>query len=447
MNQLLKIKETAKEWLRNKTVQKYGLNAVWMFAARVSWIIAAFTVGIFVTRKLGPQQFGVLNYAMAWLGMFAIILDLGVTGIIQRDLVLYPEKKDRLLGNFAMFKFMQTFFMLAIAGITLYFSRQSAENVKLILILMAGYCTMFSTAVSPYFASVVKNEYDAFSQIISCVIYNGIRLCAVIFDWPLIFYAAAESVLNLTYHLPLLYFYRKTGNSFRAWNFRIKEVFALIPPAIPLSLSGIFSTIYSKTDILMLEHFNGYDDVGFYSLSARFTLNLALFFYLLSSVFSTAVSSSKKVSDLEYQKQLHRFYFMLFWIMIPFLPLFWVAAPYLFNFLYGKEFLTAAKIFSVYVCSLPCTGLLNAFFWHCTFENKLILLAASNGLGALINVFANWYMIPRMGVSGAAWSSVISMPAGLIISLLFTRNGRATLKFILKAIFSLPSFRLHHSGT
>ena len=260
-------------------------------------------------------------------------------------------------------------------------------------------------------------------------------------------YALAEALLLISYHLPLLYFYHKLGNSFRHWKYRLKEVFSLFLPAIPLSLSGIFATIYSRTDILMLEHFNGYKDVGFYSLATRFSLNLALFYSLLSGIFSTAVSSARRVSDQEYRKQLHRFYFMLFWFMIPFFPIFWLIAPHLFKFLYGEAFLTAAVIFSIFICSLPCTGILNAFYWHCTFENKLILLAISNGIGALINVFANWYMIPEMGVNGAAWSSVLSMPAGLILGLLCTKSGRIILKFILKSIFTLPSFKLNHSGT
>ena len=442
-----KLKKKIFEWISNKTVQQYGMNTVWMFIARCSWIITAFTVGIFVTRKLGPERLGVLSYAMAWIGMFTIILDLGVTSIIQRDLVKYPEKKNRLIGNFAMFKIIQTGFMFLIAGTVLLFSRQSAEVVKLILILMTSYCTVFLTAVRPYFAAVVKNEYEAFSQIIACVIYNSIRICAVIFDWSLPLYAAAEALLSISYHLPLLYFYKKLGNSCKEWSFRIKEVFSLFIPAIPLSIAGIFSTIYSRTDILMLEHFHSFESVGFYSLAARFTLNITLFYSMLSGIFSTAVSSAGNISDAEYKKQLHRFYFLLFWFMIPFVPLFWFIAPHLFQLLYGKEFLTAAGIFSIFVFSLPCTGLLNAFYWHCTIENKLILLVASNGLGALINVFANWYMIPKMGVNGAAWSSVISMPLGLTLGLLCTKNGRTVLKIILKSLFTLPSFRLNHSGT
>ena len=447
MKILQKSKRIIREWISNKTVQQYSLNTVWMVVARFSWIITAFTVGIFVTRKLGPERFGELNYAVAWLGMFTIILDLGVGSIIQRDLVQHPEKKDRLLGNLVMFKAIQTLIMFLIAGAVLFLSNQPPQIVKLILILMIGYTSVSASGLNPYFAATVKNQYEAFAQIFSCITYNVIRLCAVIFDWQLTVYAIAESVMMLCYNLPMLYFYKRLGNKLRTLSFQFKEVCALLIPAIPLSLSGIFATIYSRTDILMLKHFENFDSVAFYTLASRFTLNIALFYALLSHIFSTAVASSKKVSDQEYRKQLHRFYFMLFWIGVPFLPvLIWIA-PYIFRFLYGNEFSVAAEVFAVYVCSLPCTGLLNAYFWHCTIENKLLLMAFSNGLGAFINVFGNWYLIPRLGITGAAWSSVFSMILGLILALLFQKTGRDILRFILKSLFTLPSLRLNHSGT
>lgn len=447
MKHLKNLVKIAKEWLENKTVLEYGANTMWLAAARFSWIITAFTVGLLVARKLGPEQFGVLNYSIAWIGMFAVILDMGVGGIIQREIVKNPEQEERLLGNFAMFKAIQTLIMLLLAAGVLFFSNHTPEVLKLILILMAGYCTNFATALVPYFAAVVKNKYEAGAQIISCVIYNLIRLCAVFFDWSLTVYAIAESVMSLTYHLSMLGFYQRCGSSIRNWSFRFKEVFSLLIPAIPLSFSGIFSTIYSKTDIIMLEYFQGFESVGFYTLASRFTLNLALFSGLLSSVFSTAVASSCKISDSEYRKQLHRFYFMLFWIMIPFFPFFLLAAPYIFEILYGETYLPAATIFGVYICTLPFTGMFHAFYWHCMMGNKLKTIAAANGAGALINVVLNWFMIPRLGVTGAAWSSVISMPAGLILLLLCTADGRKMLWFILKALFTLPSFRLNHSGT
>ena len=436
------IYHTFLQWKNHSIVQQYGVNTFWSLFARGLWILTAFSVGILVTRKLGPEQFGILNYSIAWIGMFAVILDLGVSGIIQRELVNHPEQRDDLLGNFACFRIIQTGFLLLIAGVTLLLTGQTPEVTKLILILMAGYLFSFGAVTGTYFTANVQSKYEAFSQIISCFLYNSVRCAAVVFEWDLAVYAAAESLLLISYNISLLCFYSRKADSLRKWKFRFKSAFALLLPAIPLSLSGIFITIYNKTDILMLEYFQGFEDIAFYSLATRFTLNLSLFSGLIATIFSAAIAGAKKVSDEEYKKQLHRFYFLLFWFMIPFFPLFWIVSPYLFPFLYGDAFSAASDVFSVYICSLPFTGVMNAFFWHSTLENRLKSIAFANGAGALINVGLNCFMIPAMGIVGAAWSSVGAMPMGFLLVLLCTKQGRSSLKLILHSLITLPSFRL-----
>ena len=441
-NFIQKTRYTLMQWKSHSIVRNYGVNFSWSVFARMLWIFTALTVGILVTRKLGPEQFGVLNYSIAWIGMFAVILDLGVSGIIQRELILHPEQRDDLLGRFACFRGIQTFVLLAAAGTILLFSGQTAETVKLILILMAGYLGSFGMVASTYFYAAVQNKYEAFSQIISCVIYNTLRVAAVLFDMPLEIYAAAESIMNLSYSAALLWFYNRKADSFLKWKWQIKGALKLLIPSVPLSLSGIFTTIYTKTDVLMLEHFQDFESVGFYSLASRFTLNIAIFLGLTANIFSAAVSGAKKISDEEYHKQLHRFYFLLFWCSVPLFPFFQMISPFLFSFLYGEAYSASASIFSVCLWTLPATGILNGFFWHATLENRLKTIAAANGAGALINIGLNWLTIPAWNGIGAAWSSVVALPCGFILVLLCTKQNRSLLKLILKSIVTLPSFRL-----
>ena len=49
-------------------------------------------VSVWVARYLGPQQFGLINFASAFVGIFSTIATLGLQGIVIRDIVQYPEK-------------------------------------------------------------------------------------------------------------------------------------------------------------------------------------------------------------------------------------------------------------------------------------------------------------------------------------------------------------------
>jgi O-antigen/teichoic acid export membrane protein len=48
-------------------------NVGWLFAKRVLTIIVSLTVGIYVIRYLGAENFGKLSYSISFVGLFSVI--------------------------------------------------------------------------------------------------------------------------------------------------------------------------------------------------------------------------------------------------------------------------------------------------------------------------------------------------------------------------------------
>ena len=84
--------------VKHKGFIKYLNNTFWMFFAQVFNFFSLF-VNILVARYLGPNNFGKLSYALAFVGMFSFIASLGINSILIRELVKYPEKRNKLLGT------------------------------------------------------------------------------------------------------------------------------------------------------------------------------------------------------------------------------------------------------------------------------------------------------------------------------------------------------------
>jgi O-antigen/teichoic acid export membrane protein len=80
-------------------VRRYGINTAWLFTEQVLRLIAGFLVGVWVARYLGPEKFGLFSYALAFVSIFQGIAKLGLDGIVVRDLVQEPEKRDVYLGT------------------------------------------------------------------------------------------------------------------------------------------------------------------------------------------------------------------------------------------------------------------------------------------------------------------------------------------------------------
>ena len=76
---------------------KYFKNTSWLFGEKILRMIVGLFVGIWVARYLGPEQFGLLSYAGAFVGLFTAFATLGLDGIVVRELV---KDESRRVGVF-----------------------------------------------------------------------------------------------------------------------------------------------------------------------------------------------------------------------------------------------------------------------------------------------------------------------------------------------------------
>ncbi|MBS8271819.1 flippase, partial [Halomonas litopenaei] len=65
-------------------------NISWLFFDKVLRMSVGLFVGIWIARYLGPEQFGILSYAMAFSGLFGALAALGLNGVVVRDIVRDP---------------------------------------------------------------------------------------------------------------------------------------------------------------------------------------------------------------------------------------------------------------------------------------------------------------------------------------------------------------------
>jgi O-antigen/teichoic acid export membrane protein len=413
-----------------------------MLAARAAWILSAFTVGIYVARKLGPYSFGVLNYAIALAGIFSIIGTAGVEEIVIRQLLREASRRDRILGNLFMLRLVLLAAMGAALGITLWRMHATAEVKLLCAVAGGGYVGVLVQGGGLYFQSAVQSKHAAIPNLVSCVVNSFVRGLAAYFDWPLVVFAMAEAGNVIIYHVGCLFVYWRRVASPWAWNWSWAEIWMLLKDALPLALWGVFSIVYARTDQLMVQYFLGPAAVGYYSLAGRFVENWAIGASLVCVSFFPAVVTAAQISKDAYRKQLHRLYFLVFWCMAGAAAVTFVLGHPVIALLFGQAYLPSVPVLRVFIWMLLGIALLNVFIQWAINEKRLGLIAWSCGSGAFINALLNPLLIHLVGINGAAWSSFISMPLGLVLTLIWTSDGREHLRLMLRSVLTLPSFRL-----
>src|SRR3989344_5299888 len=119
-------------------------------------MIVSFFVVVYVILFLGPSQYGLLSYAVSFVGMFGILASLGIDSILYRDLVKYPEKRDQILGTAFYLKMAGAAASIIITLFASYFLGDDFYTSFIIFLIAAPLIFQSFNVISSYFQSLVR---------------------------------------------------------------------------------------------------------------------------------------------------------------------------------------------------------------------------------------------------------------------------------------------------
>jgi O-antigen/teichoic acid export membrane protein len=328
----------------HKGLRHYGANTTWLMAEKIFRMVVGLTVGIYVARQLGPSKYGLLNYAISFVGIFSVLVGLGLDSIVVRDLVKYPEKRDKLLGSTFIMKLIGFLLMLLGIWAALYFSSNDYSTNMIILVIAAGYLFQIFQTIDFYFQAKVFSKYVAISQIIAWTLVSCGRAFCAWQGYPLIYFAWLEAINMFLMSLGYLCFYIiKVSHPFH-WHFDFQIARKLLKNSWPLLLGGAAVMLYMRIDQVMIKAMLGDKQVGYYAVAVRL-VELWYFVPLIicSSLFPSIVRA-KEISKEHYQHRFQMLFTLMFWLAIVIALGATFAGKYIINHLYGSEYINSIPI-------------------------------------------------------------------------------------------------------
>ena len=117
---------------------RYAANTSWMMAEQILRIFAGIFVGIWVARYLGPEQFGVFSYVLAYTAIFGGIAKLGLDGILVRELIHQPKLHDTYMGTAFWLKAIGALLVIVLMACLVPFTSNNASTNLYIFIIAGG---------------------------------------------------------------------------------------------------------------------------------------------------------------------------------------------------------------------------------------------------------------------------------------------------------------------
>src|SRR5829696_232507 len=245
-------------------------NISWLLFERVLRMGVGFFVAVWIARYLGPEQFGLFSYAIAFVTLFSSIAMLGLDQIVVRDIVREKPNSDEILGTaFAMRLTAGVVVLLLTVGIVSLL-RPGDELVHwLVAIIAAGMVFQPFDTIDVWFQSQVKSKYTVCAKSIAFLIASFIKIILVVVGAPLIAFAwvyLAEIFLGAS---GLVIAYQLYGHHLKKWRVHLARVWGLLSQGWPLIISGLAVIVYMRIDVVMLGELADSDAVGIYSVAVR----------------------------------------------------------------------------------------------------------------------------------------------------------------------------------
>lgn len=411
--------------------RRYFANTSWMFGEQLLRMVSGLLVGIWVARYLGPEQFGLFSYAIAFVAIFGSIAKLGLDGILVRDLVNEPHKRDDYLGTAFWLKLVGAFTALGFVAFATLFTSNNATTNLYVFIIASGLVFQSFEVVDFYFQSKVLSKFVALCKISQLLISSLLKIYFVLTGADLFWFVVISVVDQFSLAMALAYAYSKQKCGKFYFKFDKDIAKDMLLDAKPLIIAGIMVSIYSSIDRLIIKELLGLREVGLYAVATGLTATLYFIPTLIANSLFPAILNAKIRSPDVYSKRLSYLYRYILTIGL-FVCLFVSAfASPIIKILYGYQYAASSGVLQIYIWNFLLICFSSIFGKWLLSENLQCLLPRFTLMAIVVNVTACFIFIPIWSIKGAAFAALASQLTPLIWFGISDKHVRNQLKSII----------------
>lgn len=403
----------------------------------INYIFPLITVP-YISRIIGPEGYGILNYTTAFISYFTLLISYGfdLTGtrrIAQNSNNL--EKITAIVSEVISSRTILYVISLVAFVFSVHFFGPIRENKLVAIILFIG---TISSLISPQYIFQGMQRLTIFAKL---NFVKGVINTVLIFilikkpdDYILI--AALNTIFSIAINL-FLYFYANKLFGIRYKFCALNKALNVLNKEKLIFLSTVVISLYTTTNTVVLGIFVEPKEVGYYTTSIGFIniINSVINAPISKSLYpfiSTAFASSKEYG-IEIVKKILPVIMYLTFIASIFLFIF---APSIINIFYGKQFelsISSLRIISFLPFIVGLSNVLGIQIMLNLGLDKLFFRATA--IASIFGVVLNIFMSKKYGYIGTAWNSIIV--ESFVTILMYLTLIKANIK-----IFDLKYFNL-----
>jgi O-antigen/teichoic acid export membrane protein len=371
--------------------------------------ILNFLFRIYIVRSLGDERFGRYSTVLAFVGIFQIFVELGMTQYFMREV-----SRDRAKANEFFWNLVATRMLLAIVGIfgITYASYLAGYSTELMIGVGIFTITFLLSAVdSPIEALLVANErfdYVTAKNVLSQITFVGFGAIFMYFHFGFLWLIVAGIIGQIPQIGLGVWAVLRQNLMPRPVKFFPSRWHFLMRSGLPFGIISLSLSITYSVDTVILKNFQSDQVVGWYNAAYGLIFTISS----LISGFKDALVPTLSRAYISSPDLVERWYFrtvrVLILISLPIVIGGMLIAFPLIHFLFTDEYLPSALALQILIWDIPFM-MFAAFCGNMTTIIKFEKYAARiYTLNAILNIVLNLILIPRYGMIAASIVTVVT---------------------------------------
>lgn len=413
--------------------RSFTVNLSWIFVENLAHASVSFLLNIVVARTLSISDFGIINYAAAWIAFFYSIASLGINSVINKFTTENTTRSNKYLCSAIFSRIISAFISIIAVAITVLVMNARDPTTFWVSIIQSS-IILFAVGDTLVFWFRYHHQAKTVAtlRMISFVFSALIRIIAILIFHNIYIYTVGLVAEAAFFSFLLIFQYRNMYT--KKIDISFHKSTEILKSSYPFIFSAILATIYAQTDRIMIKSLMGNAEVAYYSIALTVAGIMSIVVGAVTEGFRAEIFKCLKTNREKYFLRFRQIYAIAFWICIIYGIFVTLFAKQILSILYGSKYIEASNCLAlvVWYTSFSYLGTINNIYMVA--ENKEKWVQITTLSGAAFNVLLNFVLIPRIGINGAALSSLITQFLANFLMLLIIKDLRPIVPHILKGI-------------
>jgi O-antigen/teichoic acid export membrane protein len=403
------------------TIQRIAKNTALLMIAQVASYLLSFFSVMYIARYLGAAGFGILSFALAFTGIFAVFGDLGLSPLTVREVARDKSLAPKYLANVALMKIILVVVTFGLISLTINLMGYPPETIRVVYLLalsviLAAFTQMFYSI----FQAFERMEFQAVGQMLSAALILGGAIFAITHGFTVIGFASLyviASAIALAYSfavMKLKFSNPASASAAKAMEFDWSFWKPTIRQALPFGLTSMFVVSYYYADTLMLSLMQGNVAVGLYNAAYRIALALMFIPAAFNTTIFPIMSGLYKNSQSSFNLSFERYFKYMVILGVPIGIGITLLGPRFVSLVFGAEYAEAAGALQILIWSIVATFVGTPFATLFSTANRQVIVTKVAIWCTVLNIILNIILIPRYSLIGASIATVVATSAYLV---------------------------------